>query len=263
MSNLFPDRERNSMLYWYPKIKDKIPTPKTVMIEVDFEYIVEYMDNKNNLERYREKILVEARKIGFPLFMRVDQTSDKHNWKDTCYVPNEKVLFKHLARIIEFSLMVDILGLQVKAVVLREFLQLKSVFKAFNGMPIAREFRCLATDGKIDCIHPYWFQEAIEFQWDRTELEKAKKGLTIDQQIELMDKVPEPPYWREKLGAIRILYDDEKNVITKMVEKTSHLVEGSWSIDVCQTVENKWLITDMALAEQSYHYPHEGKPKDI
>ncbi len=259
MSDPFPDRTRNSMLVWYPLIKDELPTPKTVMIEVDPEYIIEYLDGKNNLEKYRKEIELKANNIGYPLFLRTDQTSDKHSWKDTCYVENPDDLFKHLYRICEFSYMADMIGLQVKAVVLREFLQLKSIFKAFSGMPVAREFRCFATDGKIDCIHPYWFEEAIEFRWDKDKLNKAKKGLSVDEQIAIYDKAPEPHNWRIKLDAMNVLWQTERLIITSMVEKASKLVGGSWSIDVCNTTDNKWYITDMAIAEQSYHHPHKVK----
>ncbi|GAH32927.1 unnamed protein product, partial [marine sediment metagenome] len=31
-------------------------------------------------------------------------------------------------------------------------------------------------------------------------------------------------------------------------------VEGHWSIDLCQTKEGIWYMTDMALGEDSYHW---------
>ena len=259
MSDPFPDRTRNSMLVWYPLIENKLPTPKTIMIELDFEYVIEYLDGKNGLEKHKDEIFDAAKNIGYPLFIRCDQTSDKHNWLDTCYVQKEEELLNHFYKICEFSYMADVLGLPVKAIILREFLQLKSIFKAFNGMPVAREFRCFATDGKIDCIHPYWFEEAIEFEWDIDELNRAKKGLSVDEQIELGVNPPEPHNWRIKLDAMNVLWQTERLIITSMVEKASKLVGGKWSIDVCNTTDNKWYITDMAIAEQSYHHPHKVK----
>jgi hypothetical protein len=30
--------------------------------------------------------------------------------------------------------------------------------------------------------------------------------------------------------------------------------DGGWSVDVCQTMDGKWLVTDMAIDFQSYHW---------
>jgi len=42
------------------------------------------------------------------------------------------------------------------AFMVREFLDLDASFKAFGGLPIAREWRIFASPEKVICYHPYW-----------------------------------------------------------------------------------------------------------
>ena len=109
---------RNSLLYWYPKVKDLVPTPKTVWLEVGCT--VEWLDSgvpKVVIEKLKEL----AKEIGYPLFMRTDEASGKHDYVNTCYVESEDKLPRNLYRLIEENFMHD---LWPKAIVLREFIEL-------------------------------------------------------------------------------------------------------------------------------------------
>jgi hypothetical protein len=75
------DLKRNSMLFWFPKIKDLgIPIPKTEMIIVNLNFnYIEYLDNPQNFPRNIIKLLkMKAREIGYPIFLRTDHLSGKH-----------------------------------------------------------------------------------------------------------------------------------------------------------------------------------------
>ena len=89
------------------------------------------------------------------MFLRSDETSHKHDWADSCYVTSDDGVEKGIKSIYEFTLMV-MFGLDFHGIAVREFLKLKTGFHAFNGMPIAREFRFFIRDGEVLCRHPYW-----------------------------------------------------------------------------------------------------------
>ena len=227
---------KNSMLYWYPMIDGKVPTPRTVMLEIPFANLYAYIDKPRVLDAYRERILECGKMVRYPLFLRTDLCAGKHNWKDTCYVPSEDVLFSHIRAVCEENALADIIGLNMRALVFREFLHLKTAFRDFHDMPIAREFRCFADTGKLKCIHPYWPEDAIEF-WVGT---------------------AEPEGWRRKLKDMSKLdmYSGERWKLQALAEHASGWVGGEWSVDLCQTEDERWYLTDMAVASESYHHPH-------
>jgi hypothetical protein len=74
--------DKNSMLYWFPKIKHlDILQPKTEYAEVNPAEVFEFIDGGalSNLNELFEK----AKIIGYSLFLRSDQLSGKHGWKNT------------------------------------------------------------------------------------------------------------------------------------------------------------------------------------
>ena len=54
--------------------------------------------------------------------------------------------------------------------------------------------------------------------------------------------------------------DNDLAILSEMVLKVSKAVEpldapdNYWSVDVCLTNDFEWVVTDMALAPQSFHY---------
>lgn len=56
----------------------------------------EILDGKPFPKRIEKKILLKGEEIGYPLFLRSDQGSGKHEWRDTCYVPNQESLISHV-----------------------------------------------------------------------------------------------------------------------------------------------------------------------
>jgi len=219
-----------SMFYWYPKIKDAVPTPRTVMIEADGWKLLEELEAEVWPEARRvEELIMEAIETlgGYPVFLRTDLTANKHDWIRTCYISVKSDIKSHIFALTDFSFAVDI-GLSGFAV--REFLQLESKFEAFQGMPVAREYRVFAEKGNVLCIHPYWPKEAMRFY----------KSTPLDWQSDL-----------EFLSAIV-----ERERIEKLALRAEAAINDGfpWSIDVCRDIAGKWWVTDMAPACRSYHW---------
>lgn len=226
--------DHNSMLYWYPKIKGKVPTPKTVFVPVHcFE--TSWLDGNIPASLILE-VKRAANSLGYPAFMRTEQLSAKHEWSRTCFVESEAVIAQHLYNLIEAHyLTLDMqMDARPKAIILREFLHLRSFFTAYSGMPVAREFRMFATNGKIECIHPYWPRDAI-----REGRPSVKNWRSLATKLEA-----DPP-----LEAFEIVKTASKEFTEQM------------SFDVCELEDGRWMLTDMATGADSFHYPHpEPKP---
>jgi hypothetical protein len=256
MSKRLTDDERCSMLYWFPLIEGKVPTPKTVFVPLPKD-VEAWMDSGIPKE-FIEKLKDTAAPLGYPVFMRTDQLAAKHSWIETCYVARPDLIGGNCYRLIEENLMADFLGNMIpKAMVLREFLTLDAPFKAFKDMPIAREYRIFAEDGKVLCLHPYWPPESIEF-WNPEDKVKVRemldKGASLEEALKYRS---EPLGWREQLAEISKFPNDPR--IEAIARIASKEVGGYWSVDVCRVKDNGYYLTDMAVGERSYHW--EGCPK--
>ena len=215
-----------------------VPQPRTILVrhEDAFKGRLSYdpIDGKPDeafsdmLEGAKEA----AREIGYPIFIRSDELSNKHDWKESCYVENEGQLYGHICNILEFTACA--FGPSFYGVAVREFLELDWRFTAFwGGMPVAREFRMFVRDGALECWHPYWPPSSIE----RPSIEN----------------------WREVLGEMQTLTEPDLAHLKDMAERVGKAVGGYWSIDLCQTRKGEWYMTDMATGDSSYHWgtcPH-------
>ena len=137
--------------------------------------------------------------------------------------------------------MADIAGLPDRFWVVREFLPLRYAFTAFSDMPVAREFRFFLRNGKVECVHPYWPKSAIK-----------------------NSSIPASE-WQSKLAQQNRLDDSERTFLVNLIEKAlagSPLCDRHWSFDMAQLVSNvvegeedSWVAIDMALGNQSFHWP--------
>lgn len=227
------------MFYWWPIVKDcGVPMPKTTMIEYQGsqEALYGYVDGNYDdyFKKYVDEITIVASAIGYPIFVRTDMASSKHDWKNTCYIENEEQIPSHLSKLIEFTFMADIIGLGFLGIAIREFLTLNWKFTAFWGeMPVAKEFRFFVKGGEVQCWHPYWPPRSIE--------------------------KPSIENWREVLKEINTMFKSDYYILEAYAQKIGRVIEGYWSIDFCETKNNGWYMTDMAVGEESYHWgtcPH-------
>ncbi|GAG48218.1 unnamed protein product, partial [marine sediment metagenome] len=84
---------KDSMFYWYPKVKDLgIPMPRTILLtyegmkETKEAILYKNEDPPQHWKTYLEGIKAAANDIGYPVFIRADETSNKHDWLNSCYV---------------------------------------------------------------------------------------------------------------------------------------------------------------------------------
>jgi len=221
---------KNSMFYWWPLVKGlPINTPETIMIPLEGEIDFHVIDGKPDpvFDCMVDKAIQAAEKLGYPVFVRSDELSNKFEWEDSCYVTKSEDMGKHICNILEATAMS--MGPRFNGVAVREFLHLDWKFKAMYGkMPVAREFRMFVQDGKLKCWHPYWPPASIEEP-------------TIED-------------WREVLKEMQTPTEGELQILTKLAETIGEAVGGYWSVDLCQTKDSSWYLTDMALGPDSYHW---------
>lgn len=227
--------ETDSMLIWYPKIKDlPIPQPKTEIIVLN-EGELKTLYNESVPDGVTKKVKVVADRIGYPCFLRTDLASGKHSWKKSCFIDGKTELWKHIYEVTSFNLCAGVVGLDFKALVVREFIPMDSRFTAFYGdMPVNPERRYFVKDGEVVCHHPYWFEDAI-----------AQGG-----------KQPSIPNWREITKEINIETEEEIKLLSDYAKMVAKLFDGFWSIDFCKAEDGKWFLIDMATGDKSWHPEH-------
>ena len=227
--------QKTSLCYWYPRIVGELPTPKTEivpLIDGDIDALFGALDGKGSvaLDDLKCRLLAGANHFNYPLFLRTDFTSGKHDFKDTCYIRAPGQVLGHALALFEDTLCKD---LSIEAYVFREFLQLESGFTAFRGLPISKERRYFVEDGKVLCHHPYWPEDAI---WG----EVTRKG----------------DGWKSILKELNNETPEEIELLTAMAGTFSNLVPGAWSVDFAKTTYDTpraWILIDAAEAFRSWH----------
>lgn len=237
----------NSLAFWFPILKnlrgEGISVPETVFIDTnEFDpncvvalrkmFWMEDMteEDKKSLIKFIASVEMAANKIGCPIFLRSGNTSNKHDWLDSCYVKEVKDIASHIQNIAEHSMMADMKGgWPVNIWALRKLIPTKPIFTAFNGFPVTREFRAFFRDHKLECIHPYWPLESLD-------------GYTKDEK------------WKNKLLRMNRLSRDEVNVLCAMTLKVAEHFDGWWSLDWLYGKDKKWYAIDMAKGEDSFHW---------
>lgn len=216
---------KNAIEYWYPKIKDILPTPKTVIVKAQSKW-----DKTGNFKivpkKYIKAIIKATSNFDFPIFLRASNSSIKHDWKDTCYVANRKDLEKRILRIANECESLDVFGgVPVTSFAIREYIEMDSKFKYFWGeLPINPEQRYFIYNHKVLCNHPYWTKESIENQ----------------------------EYWR-LLDEMNNLLEEEKTLLNRYACEIGTKFNDYWSVDFCRAKDKKWYCIDMAIGYKSWH----------
>jgi len=234
------------MCYWWPRVKGvPVPKPKTVIVETGYSVLREMLEGKPLPDNFRREILGATRQIGYPLFVRTDHASGKFDWKNACFVESEEKLFGNIYNIVEFNELADLIGLQPEALVFRRYIPLEAGFKAFHGgMPVAKERRYFVRDGKVECHHPYWVEDAIGKWWCRAKEVAAVKP----NKIELL-----PENWKEILAGLNRETPEEVKLLTSYAEKIGKAMDGYWSVDFAKGKDGIWYFIDMAEGRKSWH----------
>ncbi|MEE9446224.1 MAG: ATP-grasp domain-containing protein [Cocleimonas sp.] len=239
----------NSMLIWWELTnKVNVAQPKTRIIRLT---INEARSGEDFLsEKVNEKIMGKIKKLvddgsfKYPLFIRTDLSSIKHDFINTCYIEKEENLERNLDNLIMENRCLGFMGVPFLAIVIREYIPLDSRFKAFFGhMPVAPEIRFFYKDGKFECYHNYWPKDSIQDNPTNDPDEWEKK-------------------WEEMDTEIHQIADE----VMKDADKIAAVLDGYWSIDFAKAKDGRWLFIDSAQGDASYHGPHPLKytgPLDI
>ena len=223
----------SSMNYWYPRIKDLgVPTPKTeIPVTKNFWTWIEILDGKDPLsEEEKQQIRDAAIAVGgYPVFMRTDLCSGKHDYDRTCFVKDERALIRQIYALVENNAMHDLI---FESLAIREYIEPAFEFKAFNGLPIAPERRYFVRDGEVVCRHPYWPEDSIHF-WGNYR------------------NAPED--WKSRLAEMNMQTGIEVMRLTEWSEIIARELDGEWSIDYMLGRSAGWTMIDMAEAHKSFH----------
>lgn len=226
----------NNLVYWYPVLKQiGMRVPKTLIVHRGDCELLALIDGEKpkGVDIFLERLKSATDKIGYPCFLRTGQTSNKHDWKDSCFIRNSKTnLIAHVANLVDHSCMANIAGdpFNYDFWVVREIIPTSPRFNFFDGnLPITRELRFFIRNGKIECCHPYWPDEAF------------RDKLTEDQKTSLKELQIIPP---------------EDSEVFMMAKYVARYFMGYWSVDFLEDETGKWWCTDMAIGKRSYHYPN-------
>lgn len=226
--------DKNALSYWFPRLEAAgLPVPRTRIVPMPAaaqEDIFDIFDGNDRssggMVEFAKVLANEASAIGFPIFLRTDHTSGKHNWDRTCFVRRPEDLAAHVCAIAEFSECAGPIGLPWDVWVVREMLETipLGVCPRYGNMPVCREFRFFVEDDAVRCWHPYWPSDALE------------KGGASHVDYAFLCAMPDGPE----------LFD--------LASRAGKAVGGAWSVDILET-RSGWFVTDMALASDSYHWP--------
>lgn len=234
----FDERNRlvdeSSMLNWYPKVAGYIEhMPETHLFKLtkgEIMMLYRTMDNKPISKKFMETCNDYAEITGYPLFLRTDQSSCKHDFEDTCFVEHDDGLEDHIRNLVMGHACADFLGIKFGALVFREFIKLEHSFTAFRYMPVAKERRYFVRDGKVECSHPYWPLDAIHSYGD-----------------------PLPENWQDQLVELNRQDPDEIDELTPIAETFGKYNPGYWSVDFAKGADGIWYLIDAARGEVSWH----------
>jgi hypothetical protein len=233
---------RNCLSFWFPKLQAAgLPVPRTEIVFTGVD-LVPLCDGQtpDGWEEFVALLRTAADTIGPPpWFLRTGQGSGKHNWRNTCFVRDAAELRFHVTALVEWSHIVDFLGLPHNVWCVREMLPVDpvAVLPAYGDMPLVKEVRAFVEGGRVVCDHPYWPARAVLEGFGL----RGRETLTPDEQKRVLDAIDQitivPETWRPLAERVAEVFAGD----------------GSWSVDLLAT-RNGWFVTDMAAAARSFHW---------
>lgn len=230
----------NSALIWLPPIQAAgLPVPRTEIVRYNPQDLFPMLDGQKYADSFPlDELRAACDRIGFPVFLRSDLSSAKHSGKRAWRIESQDEVVRAMCFTFEDNELKWIAD-ATQAFLIRELLPLKHSFKAFNGLPIARERRLFADQHRVYCSHPYWPENAFERQ----------RGLPED--------------WPAQLAELSVApVADECDMLQRLsLDAVRAIGEGAWSVDWAQDVNGKWWLLDMATAAASWHPECEYKDR--
>lgn len=241
--------DRNCLSYWFPKlVAAGVPVPRTKIVQWpghpwSLSYPLNGEPAPPELDGFIADLKAAALRISpvGPWFLRTGQGSGKHEWSKCCHLTDLDKILNHVCGLVEWSHLVDFLGLRHDVWVVREFLPTRpvAVLPRYHGFPLVPEVRAFIRGGRVVCHHDYWPAGAVQDGLPRgtdaiaageVAAAASVRGLALDDALRLA------------------------TVVARAFES-----DGAWSVDLLPT-DRGWHVTDMAEAARSFHFP--GCPEE-
>jgi hypothetical protein len=237
----------NSALYWQPRIDavaDELPVsvPESTFVEYDFTESFGLLDEHPDADLPWGEFVVAVETIGRPAFLRTDQKSVKHAGPGAYRAEEPNDIPTILATLTDYHVKAN---RHPAALMVREWVDINALFRAFDGLKIGREYRVFATPDGVECTHFYWPAGAIA--------EGRGTPTTLDGEV-LAESA-----WREHLDVLNHLDDDACDRLHDAATAVATALdadrpeETAWSVDFAEDSDGEWWVLDAALAEDSWH----------
>jgi len=234
--------ERTALSHWFPAVERVLPAgryPGTVIVSPpEGCRLLRLLDGDEppGLDEFELRLAEAAKSFGYPVFLRSDLTSAKHEPGPPCIVRGEKALMRSVADIIEYQVtnLITPLGLDCWAV--RELLPITPSFYAFGGLPIVPEVRVMVRNGRFERSFPYWPAKALAETARRVNGDPMRGGrFTL------------------AMAALKLAANDARQLreMRELSEAVCTELDGDWSIDWMKT-DRGWVLIDMADADSSW-----------
>lgn len=232
--------DRNDLAFWFPKVEAAgLRVPRTVIVqtEADLSLLLDG-ETPDGFARFAVDLEDAAREIGYPCFLRTGHGSGKHEWDRTCNVRHFNDLIPHVAALVEWSHLVDLMGLPTNVWAVREMIPTAPLFTCagYRGFPVTREFRMFVRDGKVEHTQPYWPPDAVA------------------------NGRPDVDDWADRLErASRATTAEYAGMMWTALAAAEAAGGGYWSVDLLQDDAGEWWLTDMAEGARSFRWEPEGE----
>ncbi len=256
---------RNCLAYWFPKLQAAgVPVPRTEIVRTDCD-LAQLLDGKDpeGWSAFLAQMYAAIARIGgTPCFLRTGQGSGKHQWENTCHVTEPDLLPRHVAALVEWSHLVDFMGLAHDVWAIREMLPVEPIaaLPRYGNMPLVTEVRSFVKGGAILCSHPYWPEGAVADGFHCTHgMSVVGFGEDMEERCSRCAADAGVLYERTKKLTVNDMLE-----VAGLVGQVAHAFadDGAWSVDVLKTTRG-WFVTDMADAAMSYHEPGCERAREI
>lgn len=224
---------QTSLAWWFPRVQATgVRVPRTRLLKAG-GWLTDLLEGLtpqiNTFVRDLELAVTEIG--GPPAFIRTGYGSGKHEWKHTCHYTGERPLMHHVAALVEWSLVVDPIGLPLDDWAVREFLPVKPeiTLARYSGMPLNRERRWFIQDGRPVWFHPYWPEDICD-DGDEQMLAALRRLNAVDM--------------------------DEARELHELSARVAGALPGAWSVDWLHVPEVGWYMIDAAPAAISWKDKH-------
>jgi len=230
------DHGLNSALTWRPAMEAageqsavRIATTEFVAIP-EKDAAIDFVDGAPS-EFPIQEIEASAERLGYPVFVRTDQTSAKHHGVSGYRARDAEELRIAVSHALEANLMAMSMPAPA-AIMLSDWIAIETGFHDTRiggglGTRIGREFRLFADSSEVFCTHFYWPADSM--------------------------KRPSRNDWRAQLSRLADVDVPEpvRDFACQAVAETPR--EIAWSVDIAQDECGDWWGIDMAVAGMSWH----------